>query len=202
MPFKKHISAHGTIHQSAVEAAFASRNIPKGFDAYDQDLPVQYTCPEGESRTGRSDMLDTVFAILIEVKDKSLNARKNKTMADRGIARLEDQIAEGWIKRDSPKHRLEILKTVWNHAAAQIAAKQRACFAAGYVYLLVFAQSPDAATLKLLDKYGILWIQEKSPEWRQFMNWRTLQSIPGITVQSLPIQDRLITYHKSGTLLA
>ena len=195
MTFITSTSDHGTIHQSKAESSAADRLIPQGFLTYDQYLPVQYTCPEGNLLTGRSDFLDGVFGIVIESKAATLNCKKTKTTADRGIVRLEDQIADGWIKRGSNKHRLGVLKNGWNHAAAQIAAKQRACFALGYVYLLLFSQPPDSATLKLLNKYDILWLQEKSPEWVQFLNWRTLASIPGVTVQTLRIKEWSISLH-------
>lgn len=195
MAFKQFTSAHGTIHPSEAEANAASRWIPLGFDAYDNNLPVAYTCPEEELRTGRSDFLDTTFGFLIEHKVKSLNAKKNKTFADRGMARLDEQVAGGWIAHGSNKYNLEVLKTGWNHAAAQIAAKQRACHAAGYVYILIFSQQPDEATLKLLIKYDILWLKEKSHEWQQYMLWRKLASIPGINVQVMPLKDWQITLH-------
>jgi len=195
MAFKQFTSAHGTIHSSEAEAKAASRWIPLGIDAHDNNMPVAYTCPEGELRTGRSDFLDTTFGFLIEHKVNALNSKKNKTFADRGLARLDEQVATGWIEHDSNKYNLEILKTGWNHAAAQIAAKQRACHAAGYVYILIFSQQPDEATLKLLTKYDILWLKEKSREWQQYMLWRKLASIPGIDVQVLPLKDCQITLH-------
>lgn len=195
MPFITSVSAHRTIHQSKAESDTGDRLIPQGFLVFDQDLPVQYTCPEGILQTGRSDFLDSVFGILIESKANTLNCKKTKTTADRGIARLEDQIADGWIERGSNKHRLGVLRSGWNHAAAQIAAKQRACFASGFVYVLLFSRQPDDATLKLLKKYDILWLHEKSPEWVQFLTWRTLAGIPGVTVQTLRIKEWSFTLH-------
>lgn len=195
MTFTVFTSIHGTAHPSKAEALTAGRWIPLGLEAYDHNLPVTYTCPEGASLTGRADFLDTTLGFLVEHKVKSLNSRKNKTFADRGKARLDVEVAKGNIQPLSNKYNLELLKTGWNHSAAQIAAKQRACHLAGFVYLLIFIQQPDETTLKLLTKYDILWLKEKSHEWQQYMLWRKLSAMPGVDVQAITLKDHQITLH-------
>lgn len=187
-------SAHGTAHQSKAEAQAAERWLPLGIVAHDEDLPVTPKDAEGVPFTGRADFKEDAFAFLIECKVKHLNSKKNKANAEKGIARLEDQIRQGWIVRGSDKDRSERLKNGWNHSAAQIAAKQEACFDAGQGYLVVFTEKPDSDTLKRLDKYGILWLQEGTQEFQQFNTWRKLARIPGITVDAFRIKDCLITF--------
>lgn len=182
MTFNPTYSEHGTAHSSTAEARAAERLLVHGIVAYDRNLPVPYADKDGVVCHGRSDFADLELQLHFEWKQSRLNSKTSKAMADKALARLEKQLADGFKQRGSPSDRMGRLDAQFNHSAACIAAKQEAMHEEGHVFLLILGQAPDERTRRLLTKYAILWLQEGTREFQQFNIRRRLARIPGISV--------------------